>query len=182
MSTAKDYRITIRMSPEMGAWLEEQAALREIDVTSYVRMRLAEIKNGRVQADLFKGHSRAVAPSVSSPTGRPVNGDDFRAFTTSVLDAPQTDQLPNQAPLEQVEGYVALGAEAIEPDQPPPVDVNALVYQTLAEADAKGLTRQRQQDEDDLDDDHIPGLPRTVTPRGNWQEGGFRKTKEWANR
>lgn len=172
MPVAEGYRITIRMSPEMGAWIDEQARLHELEAAAFVRMQLAQVRNGQTEAS---------EKLLNPPWRGAVWPDDNRtgAGLTSIMQAGAEAIEPNPPTMSVPQPE---DAHADEPAQPPPVDVDAIVYQTLAEADAKGLTRAKQQDEDDEDDDHIPGLPRTVMARGNWSEGGFRKTKEWANR
>lgn len=183
-TAAKDYRITIRMSPEMGTWIEEQAKLHELEAAAFVRMTLAKAK---LQAE----HPVVVAaPLQIQPINPPPfhpGPDPYRGYSTGYVGGVEAVKVAAHRGGEQITQQPDPGDDLQqtyidEPVQLPPVDVNAIVYQTLAEADAKGLTRPRQHGEDDEDDDHIPGLPRTVMDRGSWKEGGFRKTKEWAGR
>lgn len=159
---AKHPGIVVTMSEELRAWVHAQASVREIEDTTYIRMVLAEARSG-IAATALKA---ATPLAVAAPD--PVQRDVLDVSSDPYGRSPAMDALPQlrlvetlspeerRADLDDVMQAIAAEEAAL------PIDVDALVDQQLAEAEAAGLT-QRQIEEAEGD---VPGAGvRVLGPR-----------------
>lgn len=149
-NTAKGARITIRLDDDVHAWLEEQARELALDVATFVRMRLMELRSGRI--GLL----------------RPVAAIDVQPQLEVAAALSRHDNIRTSWP--RLTGNEQLPAGGYNPELPgepaEPVDANELVRQALRNADNAGLTQQRFEEEDEP----FMGGVRPAGPRHSWED------------
>lgn len=132
---AKDTRITVRMSEELGAWVHEQAMLGEQDDAAFVRMVLSNLR---------RGVTAAPVAAVVAPAPQPVRRDVLEVASGNYGRGPAMTAINGGAFEHDVDTTMDLiageeaGAEA--------VDLDDLINSTLAQADAEGLTQAHEQE------------------------------------
>ena len=126
---SKDARLTIRIGTDLDEWLNQEASLRGLDKAAVARMMLYERKNGGPVADAVGSQTQ---PASMAPVG--------------------ITRLETLTPDAGNDAYEPLPPAAYEPPAEP-VDVDALIDQQLAEAEAAGLTAPKPEDQaPNLDD------------------------------
>jgi hypothetical protein len=107
---SNDKRITIRLSADLHAWVEQEAAKLALDSAAFVRMSLQQRKNGHVaQTPLLD----RPAESAMQPADIGGSGDDHGAPDA----APNPDDLVRQA-LETAERTGLANPQAPEDEYP----------------------------------------------------------------
>lgn len=80
----KEARLVIRMTPEFRAWIDTMADADELDSSSWVRLQLAHLRNGRSQKE------PVILPGRMSY--RPIH--DENEYVPEPFEPQQLDQLP----------------------------------------------------------------------------------------
>lgn len=146
---SKDDRIVVRMSAELRAWVHEQAQLGEQDDAAFVRMVLSNVRRGAVVAPLA-----VLAPApVAAKSVR-----DVLDVATITREASQMLASPGSPEHE------ARVAEILDTPRPA-IDVDAMVADTLDEAEAQGLTEPQIADgQDEMPEAGVRPLFRRPVP------------------
>lgn len=122
---SKDARLTIRIGTDLDEWLNQEAAQRGLDKAAVARMMLYERKNGAPVAE--------------------ANGSQTQPVYAPPVVVTPLEQLAPAASLDGGE-FEPMPPAAYEPPAEP-VDVDALVDQQFAEADAQGLTAAKPEEQ-----------------------------------
>ena len=133
MAATKDKRLTIRLTDELWTWLEEEAAKKTLDMATFTRMRLQEMKDGSL--------ARAEHPMmIVAPTA-----------VRSALLPERIEYVDGPSKVGRVaeagSGYDPNGMVVVNnTDNAVFVNPDDLVAQALAAAGNAGVTQPRQQD------------------------------------